>query len=129
MLSLIIGIGGMLVGVIITWIIARHYYFRATKDQATLFYKLDDSLRKTILNDQREKLSVKELNEILTSKTLDENYKGKLPFKACPKCGSENLQRGIEYDVEHDGENFIGIPYGSIVCIDCGWVKTDFNEI
>jgi len=124
MLTLIIGI---VVGAIITWILAHHYYIRATKDQSELFHKLDDNLRETILNDRKEKLSIKELNELLESKTIDKTHGGLFPFKACPKCGSENLRIGTDNDPYHDGDDYVRNPFELIQCLDCGWSKTEFD--
>jgi len=125
MLSIIIGIIG---GGVIGWIVAHHYFIRANTAQTKLFNKLPDELRDVILEDQREKLSVAELNEILESKTIDKNHKGRFPYKACPKCGSKKLEIGTDYEVDHNGDNFVRAPFELIQCLDCGWSKTEFEE-
>ena len=122
MLTLIIGIA---VGAIITWIITRYYYVRATKDQTDLYNKLSEFTRKLILEDQRKKLNVKELNELLESRTIDKTHKGLFPFKACPKCGSKNLKIDVDYDPYHDGDDYVSNPFELIQCVDCGWSKTE----
>jgi len=119
MLTLIIGI---VVGTIITWIITRYYYVRATKNQTDFCNKLSEFTRKVIL---REKLTVKELNELLESKTIDKTHKGLFPFKACPKCGSKNLKIGVDYDPYYDGDDYVSNPFELIQCVDCGWSKTE----
>lgn len=62
-------------------------------------------------------MSVIELNKILEEKTIDKSEIGKdpLPYIACPKCGSENLERNKMTDYHHDE------IYYMITCKDCGW--------
>lgn len=123
MIFLVISIIG---SAFLSWLITRYYYIRSTKKEKELYEKLSSEVRNAILEDQRKKLTVEELNKILISKTVNKNHKGPLPYKACPKCGSENLFRGMEYYVI-DSET--AVPLKFVECIDCGWKMTEMEEL
>jgi hypothetical protein len=106
---------GLLIGGLITWLVTHFYYRLTHRDQKTLYNKLSKDIRDAILQDAREKLTVKELNNLINEKALDLVMSSPLPFKACPKCGSENLKGGEYKDVERDD------LYYYIKCEDCGW--------
>ena len=67
-------------------------------------------MREVILNDNREKLSVFELNELIREKTIDEEVVEELPYMACPKCGSEDLEptSDVKVDYGHEGYELAG---------------------
>lgn len=105
---------GIILGGLISWWISHVYYVKANQEQQTLFNKLNDDVRATILQDKRSSLSIRELNEILEKKTIKSPINGDpLPYKACPKCGSENLKR--KELVGNDNLYYV------IECIDCQW--------
>jgi Zn ribbon nucleic-acid-binding protein len=131
-------IGGIILGGIVSWVIARRFYLLAHRDQQILFNKLTSDVRETILSDKRESITVSQLNDLLRKKTLDASGNNELPYKVCPKCGSDNLIRNKDFLAEDesgdDGLPFqTPIPYKTIECVDCGWkddeVSKDYKRI
>jgi len=129
---------GVVLGGIFTWIIAHWYYLRSAHDQQRLFGKLSLEVRELILSDKRDSITVAQLNELLQKKTLDLSSGNVLPYKVCPKCGSENLIRNRDFIVDEepgdDGMAFqVATPYKTIGCDDCGWrddeIDKDFKRI
>jgi hypothetical protein len=122
-------IAGIAIGALVSWAIAHVYYRRASKDQASLYKKLSSDLRGWILADTRKHLSVADLDALLQEKTIDPSSSGTLGFKACPKCGSENLSRESDLEVDTDVGDY-GEPVHSpiyipaIACLDCGWRRS-----
>ena len=104
----------LVIGGLISWWISHAYYIKSNQDQKRLFSKLPEDVRSTILQDKRESLTVSELNELLEKKTIKSTIGGDpLPYKACPKCGSEKLRRG---ELITQGDR-----YYVIQCADCKW--------
>ena len=119
-------------GALITLVVSHLYFKRSGKEQFLIYNKLSDELKKIILNDQREKLTVKELNELLKEKTIDPNSKEIFPFKCCPKCGSDNIVHDTDHIVDVDVGDFgepmpYATPYKKIYCYDCSWEKDELN--
>jgi hypothetical protein len=103
----------VLVGAI-SWWISRAYYLKANREQKTLFDKLSGDVRSAILEDSRNTLSVKELNDLLETKTIKQPWEGDpLPYKACPKCGSEKLER--DEIIKNDDNYYV------VQCPKCRW--------
>ena len=125
MITLIIG---TIFGAAISWFITRYYYLKSNHDQNHLFDKIPDEIRKILLEDQREKFSVRELNELIRAKTIDIAKKGFDAYKACPKCGSINIKKGKTRIAEPDEEFHNGIVELNIKCVDCGWEETDYEH-
>lgn len=126
-------IAGIILGGLVSWAITHAYHVRASRDQKTIFNKLTRDLRELILQDKRAHLSVSELNAILKDRTIDTSSDDSLPYKACPKCGSDNLNHSEDYDVEVEvGDSGDPIhsatPYGVIECEDCGWKDTELDK-
>jgi len=124
---------GLLVGALISWGIAHAYHRKASRDQRKIFDKLSSEVREVILSDKRESITVAQLNELLRKKTLDESSDDVLPYKVCPKCGSENILRTNDFivDVEpgDDGMPFhTAAPYKTIECDDCGWKDDEIDK-
>jgi hypothetical protein len=116
---------GLIIGGLTSWAIAHAYYKKSSKDQNAVFNKLSEEVRVAILDDNREKLSVLELNELIREKTIDEEVGEAIPYMACPKCGSEDLERTTDVEVEYGPEGIeSGTPYDIIRCKECGWTKT-----
>ncbi|MFH1371919.1 MAG: hypothetical protein ABII09_11635 [Planctomycetota bacterium] len=131
-------IGGIILGGIVSWVIARRFYLLAHQDQKILYNKLSSEIRETILSDKRESITISQLNDLLRKKTLDASGDNELPYKICPKCGSDNLTRNKDFVVEEesgdDGLPFqIPIPYKTIECDNCGWkdneIAKDYKRI
>jgi hypothetical protein len=117
---------GILLGGIITVVVAHLYYRQSYRDQELLWGKFSDELRELILSDTRSRLTVPELNDLLREKTIDPHSDRPFPYKVCPQCGSENIIEDvdIEADVEpgDDGEAFsTPIYFKALRCDDCGW--------
>ena len=119
---------GLIIGGSISLIITHIYYKKSSSDQKVIFNKLSQDIRNAILSDTREKLSVAELNEIITEKSIDFNSKHPLPYVACPKCGSKNLLDKSDVEVDYDeDEPSLVCHYNIITCQDCGWSKNTLD--
>ena len=108
----------------LTWLITRFYYQKAGRDQMMIMNKIPEELIKALHSDRREKLTVKELNELLESKTLDKTKTGLDTFKVCPKCGSAHLSRGTDWEVDDPDNAF---QYNVVYCADCDWREDDLH--
>jgi hypothetical protein len=115
----------MLLGVMLGTLVSWGFHKKASQDQNTLFNKLPAEVREAMLIDKREKLSVSELNELIREKTIDGHAGKALPYIACPKCGSQDLQRTQDVEVEYGPEGpESASPYDIVRCKECGWEKT-----
>lgn len=106
---------GLLLGGFITWLVAHIYYRKSSNDQKRFYLKFSKDVRNVILQDNRAKLSVRDLNELLKEKTMNPKSRDPLPYKACPKCGSKDLNRSELTDNRRDE------TYWTITCRSCGW--------
>ena len=124
-MEIVLFLSGLLFGGLISWGIAQVYYKRTSRDQNAVFNKLSEVVRDAILEDNREKLSVFELNELIMEKTIDKDAGEALPYMACPCCGSEDLERtsDVEVDYGRGGSELAG-HYDIVRCEECGWEKT-----
>lgn len=130
--------GGLAIGGAISWAITYWYYVRSERDQKAVYEKLSSEIKEVILSDKRESLSVQDLNALLRKRVIDRKSTDSLPYKVCPKCGSENIYPGKDYIVDigpgDDGMPFqTATPYKTIECYDCGWrddeIKRDIHRI
>ncbi len=124
-MEIILFLLGLMFGGLISWGITHAYHKKSSKDQNAVFNKLSEEVREAILNDNREKLSVLELNELIREKTIDEEVGEAIPYMACPKCGSEDLERtsDVEVDYGSEGPELAG-HYDIVSCKKCEWTKT-----
>ena len=124
-MEIILFLSGLICGGLISWGITHAYDKKSSKERDALFNKLSEELREVILGDEREKLSVLELNELIREKTIDEEVGEAIPYyKACPKCGSEDLEKTSEAIVDGDREGISLAGYVDFVhCKKCGWEK------
>jgi len=106
---------GVVLGAGCSWLVTHWYYRKSNADQGLVYDKLTDEVRQLIRDDQRTRISVRELNELLDQRTIDPNSSAPLPFLACPRCGSENLSHKSATDAQHDE------IYYMIDCRDCHW--------
>ena len=126
---------GIIFTALITWISCHYYYKKAYHDQNKLFDKIPEYIRQGIIEDQRDRLTVKELNKLIRLKTIDQHEEGVRKFKACPKCGSQNITIGkdiIDVDADGDLESgpiFTPICADTITCGDCNWTKNEFDDL
>lgn len=102
-------------GVIIGWVVTHIYSVRSNRDQQLLFNKLSAEIREYVLSDPRDQLTILELNKLLEEKTVDLSRRDPLPYVACPKCGSQNLSRGMAFDEKRDHNYYV------IECGNCPW--------
>lgn len=102
-------------GGLLSWLLSHWYYRKSNADQELVYSKLSEDIRQIIREDQRGKLSVCELNQLLEQQTIDPDDPGPLPYKACPKCGSKNLKFESGTDPDRDE------TYYSIACRECPW--------
>lgn len=116
---------GIVFGALASWGITHKYYKKASEDQNTLFNKLSEAVRNAILNDSRDKLSILELNELIREKTIDKMVGEAIPYMVCPRCGSGELERtsDIEVDYGPEGSELAG-HYDIVHCKGCDWTKT-----
>lgn len=108
-------IAGVILGGLVSWLITHVYYVKSGRDQRIIYDKLTTDVRNVILQDQRDKLSVPELNALIDQRTIDPDANHPLPFVACPKCGASNLQRQQAIDERHDEMYYI------VNCPKCAW--------
>jgi len=134
--------GGVLLGVVlgglVSWAITHRYYIRSGRDQKAIYEKLSADMRSLILADKRASLSVEDLNALLRERVLDDSSTETLRYKACPKCGSENVYPNRDYlvDVEAGDDGMpvhTATPYKTVECMDCGWrddeIRSDIERI
>lgn len=124
---------GLILGGVISWGITHWYYVRSGKDQKAISDKLSTELKDLILSDKRASLSVADLNALLRNRVLDGNSQEELPYKVCPKCGSEKIHQGKDYLVDGElGDNGMpfrtSTPYKTIECDDCGWTDDEIRR-
>lgn len=117
-------------GSFLTWIITHFYHKINTKNQNDIYNKLSTDFKDIIIADKRDSLSIIEINNILREKIIDDNIEGPFQYKKCPRCGSENLNRETDYEVDINTGDFgepvyDGTPYQIIECRDCDWKKTE----
>jgi predicted RNA-binding Zn-ribbon protein involved in translation (DUF1610 family) len=128
-MEMVLFLSGLVLGGLISWGIAHGYYKKASRDQTAIFNKLSEEVRHAILDDNREKLSVLELNELIREKTIDKEVGEAIPYMLCPKCGSEDLERTSDVEVDYgpEGPQLAG-HYDVLRCKSCGWTKTSHGH-
>ncbi len=119
-------LAGLIIGGLISWGITHWYYVRSAEDQRLVYDKLSSEIKGLILADKRANLSVRDLNELLRRLVIDETSSDPLPYKVCPKCGSENIYPSTDFIVDSemgdDGMSYhTAAPFKAIECEDCGW--------
>lgn len=124
---------GLILGGLISWAITHRYYVRSGRDQKAVFNKLSSDLKELILSDKRDSLSVADLNDLLRKRVIDRASHGPLPYKVCPKCGSENIFGSKDFIVDAElGDNGMpfhtATPYKTIECDDCGWKDDEITK-
>lgn len=109
----------VIVGGLISWIITHFYYKKELENQKkrtnNLSKKLSKEVKEVILSQHKENLSIQQLNQLLQKKVIKEDDIGSdpLPYKACPKCGNEELYKTS--DIYRDD------VYYFVKCEECGW--------
>lgn len=89
-------------GIVLGWAIQHIYSLRSSKERKELFSKLSTDLRDMIVSDPRDTLSVSDLNELIEQRTIDRTANEPLPYKACPKYGSTEINKRESIDQRHD---------------------------
>jgi hypothetical protein len=121
------------IGALFGWF-ANHLYSRQGSkelrdrfgEQAELIAKMPASFLAALHEDQRSKLSVRELNELLKKFTTT----GDGDVTACQQCGSTSLNRDGDADVDYDGDGGASLNYyiDSVTCDDCGWQHNEYSS-
>jgi len=117
-----------ILGALITWLITHYYYKKSTK----IIDKLPEEIINKLKLDPRNKLSIKELNDLIDFKTRDFTKKGLDSYMACPKCGSRLIREKEFIDAgfvaESDGfGSYYPIFADSLKCNNCGWNINEFD--
>ena len=89
----------VVVSVLATLIVAHIYYRRATKDLRHIVDRLPESVATKLAEEQRRKLTLNELEELIQEAGAYPTEYGLFPTK-CPHCGGEVEIRG-EGPTEH----------------------------
>jgi len=76
---------------------------------------------------QKNMLTIKELNTLLKEKVIDKESKDIFPYKLCPQCGYNKLNRGFDYFIDNDSDGFYAIKIQNIECTNCGWQKNEMD--
>lgn len=74
-----------------------------------------EEIIKSIIGEKPSQSFIKAIMKQRKKLVYDNTKDSPFPFRVCPECGSENLQRSSTTDYEHDE------IYYSIKCKDCGW--------
>ena len=93
---------GLIIGGFTSWVITHIYYKKSSQDQKKIYDKLTDEVKDIILNTQKDHLSIKELNDLIKDKVTIKDSKDIYPYKFCPKCGSEAINRYTDQVVDAD---------------------------
>ena len=104
----------LLVGGILSWIIADLYYRKNTADLKALEKSVPEKLKKILIENSDRQLSFEELKNLIDKQIYDMETDDPLPYKKCPNCGNEELVRS-------GGENSNGEAVFIINCNECGW--------
>ena len=108
----------LIIGATIGWLVTHIYSVRNGREQKAVFNKLSSEIRQIIFEDKRASLSVAELNQLLTERTVDGESQEPLPYVRCPKCGSDDLKRKQYYDSSNDTVSY------NIRCEECRWTES-----
>lgn len=115
-MELILFAAGLILGGVISWIITVVYHRKSSTVQELLFNRLTIEVREAILSDTRQKLTASELLELFNKKIINADIKEEgYPYIACPKCGSEHIEKGQGMNSIFDG------AYDWVKCEACGW--------
>ncbi len=74
--------------VLATWVVAHFYYRRGTRDLHQIVDKLPDSVATKLAHEQRRKLTLRELEELIEEAGAYPTEYGLFPTK-CPHCGGD----------------------------------------
>ncbi len=101
---------GIVVSVIATWIVAHFYYRRGTRDLQQLVGnlreivdKLPESVATKLAHEQRRKLTLRELEQLIEEADAYPTDFGLFPTK-CPHCGGKVEIRGSGPTEYSEGE-------------------------
>ena len=101
-------------GAAISWGISHYYYYRGNRETPSWFSteNLKEILTK---NPEDVDWTARQIVKLYNKNVFDESSSDPLPFRACPKCGSENLKRSSHNDYQNDESYFV------ISCNQCDW--------
>lgn len=121
-------LAGAILGAVSSWYIQHVYFAKASSEQEVLFKKLSIEVRNAILEDQRQNLSIVELNEVIMAKALAGQQRRAFAYVMCPKCGSENLEKSAIVWTVYDPDGTKKQPGHLVKCKNCNWVEGDHEE-
>jgi predicted RNA-binding Zn-ribbon protein involved in translation (DUF1610 family) len=107
---------GAVLGAVFGVPINEWYHRRSRKEGEDLLRKIPEEVVRMLRQDDREHLTIPELNELLRAATRHDEPGDPLPYKACPECGSTELERSSATDPREDGDT-----YYFIKCRQCRW--------
>jgi len=115
-------------GCLVTWLVSHYYHKKNTQ----ALNKLPSEILEKIKIDPRNKLTIKELNDLIDFRTRDLTKKGLDSYIACPKCGSKLIKDKELIDYDIDGEPDGSISYFPITadilkCKRCGWKISEYD--
>ena len=123
---------GLIMGGLISWVITHIYYNKSSQDQRNIYNKLTEDVKSMILEDKRESLSIKELNELINKKATIEDSDDIYPYRYCPKCGSEDISRYTDHvvdgEMEDDIPSYTATPFEVVECKQCGWQESELAD-
>lgn len=97
----------IVVSVLATWVVAHFYYRRGTKDLRHIVDKLPESVATKLAEEQRRKLTLSELEELIQEADAYPTPFGLFPNK-CPHCGGRVEIRGSDATEYSEAESW---PY------------------
>lgn len=103
-----------ILGVVLSWIISRHFYRRSNKETPDWFSITNI---KEVLTKKPDDIdwTAQQIVNLYNNKIFDFGSGDPLPFSHCPKCGSDKLKRSSFTDEKRDD------AYYSIECGECKW--------
>ena len=115
--TVLVGLVAILAAIIVTHL----YHVRASREQKTLLGRLPDEIVDILKEDARDKLTIRELNDLIFEKSIDWDAPHQpgnpyTPWKACPRCGNTELAYS-------EDDRRPGHTYYITSCKECHWFE------
>ncbi|MCX6101156.1 MAG: hypothetical protein NTV92_07015 [Candidatus Bipolaricaulota bacterium] len=124
---------GAALGGLASWLVTHVYHLKASRDLRRVVDRLPDVVREAVQESTLDKLTVDDLNDALRARVVDATRASGFPYKACPRCGSQDLAitkqfHSAEPDSDEDGNiNWSPINCATISCMSCGWSENEID--